>query len=135
MKNSNGKAEPHNANGIGATYTVEPEMVEGCACEDCRTGRHVYSLYRWTEEGWDWCAISLQSYSCAGECKRKHWWGIVFGPNAVWEDGQPVVEPDPAEGKHKDKPQADALGMVRLDKNALRKSLDLLKRHWRGTTD
>ena len=33
-------------------YTVKPEIVEGCDCEDCKAGKHIYSLYRWTEEGW-----------------------------------------------------------------------------------
>jgi hypothetical protein len=128
MNNPNGKTEPDNTNGTGATYTVEPETVEGCECEDCRAGRHVYSLYEWTETGWRWAAISLKLYSSAEECKRKHLWGIDFGPNAVWEDGQPVVEPEPMEKHHKQ--DSGVVKMVPLDMKALRKSFEALEKHW-----
>jgi hypothetical protein len=27
-------------------YRVEPIITEGCDCEDCKAGRHLYLLYR-----------------------------------------------------------------------------------------
>ena len=113
-------------------YTVEPEIVERCECEDCKAGRHVYSLFEWTEDGWRWAAISLQSYASAEECKRKHWWGIDLGPGAIWEDGTPAVEPEPKQAAHGDGAPSTGGGMVKLDTKALRKSLEALARHWRS---
>ena len=110
-------------------YRVEPLTVEGCDCEDCRAGRHLYALYRGTAQGSEWSAMSLQGYASAEECKRKHRWGIEFGPNAVWEDGTPVVEPDPRGGERPDQPQPDANGMVPLDGQALQKSMEALEKH------
>jgi hypothetical protein len=110
-------------------YRVEPLTAEGCDCEDCRAGRHLYALYRGTAQGSEWSAMSLQGYTSAEECKRKHWWGIDFGPNAVWEDGTPVVEPDPTLEKSADEPQPDANGMVPLNGQALQRSLEALEKH------
>ena len=111
------------------TYTVEPEAVEGCECEDCQAGRHLYSLLRRTPNGWEWVAISLQAYTSAEECKQRHQWGIVFGPDAVWEDGSPVVEPDPSPEVQDNSGQPRG-GMVPLNLEALQKSADALERHW-----
>jgi hypothetical protein len=111
-------------------YTVKPAIVEGCDCEDCRAGRHIYLLYRLPANGSDWSAMSLQAYSSAEECKRNHYWGIEFGPDAKWEDGTPVVEPEPMREAHPDGGQASTGGMVKLDGEALRKSAELLERHW-----
>jgi hypothetical protein len=108
-------------------YTVKPETVEGCDCEDCKAGKHLYSLFRWTGRYWDWAATSLQPYTNAGECKRKHRWGIDFGVNAAWEDGEPVVEPQPERPAHADKVTG---GRVPLDMVAFAKSAELLVRHW-----
>jgi hypothetical protein len=135
MKKPNGKVGPHTAYGAGAVYTIEPELVEGCDCEDCREGRHVYSLYELTDAGWEWAAISLKHYTNAEDCKRKHWWGIAFGPDAVWEDGQPVVAPDPAKEVRPNQPQPDPKGMVPLDTKALQKSFEALKKHWHRLRD
>src|SRR5208283_5113132 len=70
-------------------YTVEPALVEGCDCEDCRAGRHVYLLYRLPASGRNWSAMSMQMYASAEECKREHYWGLNFGP----EDGGKMARP------------------------------------------
>ena len=116
-------------------HTVKPEIVEGCECEDCKAGKHIYSLYRWTEEGWDWVAISLRSYTSAEECKRLHWWGIEFGHVAIWEDGTPIVEPQPRQELRGNGGQSGTGRMVLLNTEALRKSADRLERHWRARRD
>jgi len=111
-------------------YTVKPAVVEGCECPDCLAGRHLFSLFRWTEAGWRWAATSLQTYPGAEECKAKHPWMIAFGPEDTWEDGSPLVDPEPILTQRSNVP-ADAAGMVPLDMEALRKSADLLEKHWR----
>jgi hypothetical protein len=126
MYNPNGNVPLDDDRNTRPTFTVEPETVEGCDCPDCLAGKHIYSLYRWTEIGWRFAATSLQSYSSAEECKQKHWWGIIFGPNAVWEDGQPVVEPVLEERPD----EARVGGKVVLDTEALQKSAELLEKHW-----
>ncbi|MCX6922645.1 MAG: hypothetical protein NT154_05435 [Verrucomicrobia bacterium] len=129
MIDPNGKYEPLNADELGDIFTVEPEVVEGCECEDCRAGRHVYSLYEWTGVGWEWAAISLRLYSSAEECKLKHWWGIDLGPNAVWEDGTPVVEPDPTLGKRPAEQDSGVEGQF----FSIPKPLRNRSRRWRST--
>src|SRR5262249_9459160 len=129
VKNPDGKAEPNAAPKIGAVFTVKPGIVEGCDCEDCRAGRYLYTLYRLTESGWRWAAISLKWYTSVEECKRKHWWGIEFGPNAVWEDGQPVVEPDPTQDARPNRPEPDANGTIPLNIKGLQKSFEAMDKH------
>ena len=110
-------------------YYVQPAIVEGCDCEDCRAGRHIYTLYRFPAKGRDWSAISLQAYSSAEECKRRHDWGIQFEPDAVWDDGSPVVQPRSME-QTKAKEQRSGVGeMVPLDAKAFAKSAETLKKH------
>ena len=70
MNNPNGNVQPDNDPNTRPTFTVEPETVEGCDCPDCRAGKHIYSLYEWSESGWQYAATSLQSYSSAEECKQ-----------------------------------------------------------------
>jgi len=84
--------------------------VEGCDCEDCRARQASLRPLSGTAQGKDWSAMSLQSYSSAEECKQKHYWGIDFGANPVWEDGTPVVQPKPSQS-----PNPDKNGMVPLD--------------------
>lgn len=105
------------------TYTVEPARVEGCDCEDCRAGRHLYSLLRWTGNEWQFVGISLQSYTSAEECKRSHRWGMQFAPEDTWEDGTPIVEPAPNWPPGSGRP-------VILDQAAFAKSAEALERHW-----
>ena len=112
-------------------YRVEPAIVEGCDCDDCKAGRHLYRLYRIPATGQKWSGMSLQAYASAEECKRKHNWGIEFGPDATWEDGAPVVEPESVREPHPDGGQASAGGMVKLDGKALQKSGEMLEKHWR----
>jgi hypothetical protein len=112
-------------------YTVEAETVHGCDCGDCRAGKHIYSLFQWTDGGWKWAAISLLSYSSVEECKAKHPWMIAFGPEDTWEDGSPLVDPDPVQTLHSKEGQLGPVRMVALDTRALAKSADLLERHWR----
>lgn len=110
------------------TYTVKPETREGCDCDDCKAGRHIYSLYRKVGAGWQWAATSLQTYS-SEEDARNHDWGIVFGPRAVWEDGTPIPEPEPIP---KNTRKHGGVRMVALNTKALARSADLLRRHWRA---
>jgi hypothetical protein len=106
-------------------YTVKPAIVEGCNCEECGAGRHLYYLYRLPATGKDWSALSMQSYSSAEECKREHHWGLNFGADDTWEDGSPIVVP---ERKHEALP--DENGMVLLDAEAFKKSAEALEKHW-----
>jgi hypothetical protein len=90
---------PHNAKSPEMKYTVKPAIVEGCECEECKAGRHLYFLYRCSElESGRWSGVTLHTYASAQECKEDHYWGIRFGPDDVWEDGSPIVQPDPLEG-------------------------------------
>ena len=107
-------------------YTVVPATVDGCQCEDCRAGRHLYGLYQWKDNEWHWAATSLQSYASAQECKRLHPWFIQFEPGATWEDGTPIVEPEPVCSPEA---QPGEGGMVELDKEALAKSAEAFKKH------
>ncbi|MGO8926240.1 MAG: hypothetical protein ACLQU3_05035 [Limisphaerales bacterium] len=111
-------------------YTVKPAIVEGCDCEECRAGRHLYALYRLPEIGSNWSAMSLQTYSSAEECKQNHYWGIEFGPDDTWEDGTPIVESNAIPEAHPDGPQPSKGGMVPLNTEALQKSAKLLEKHW-----
>ncbi|MCX6928234.1 MAG: hypothetical protein NT154_34240 [Verrucomicrobia bacterium] len=111
-------------------YTVKPAITEGCDCEDCRAGKHLYFLYRLPATGKNWSAMSLQPYGSAEECKREHCWGLNFGPDDTWEDGAPIVVPKRRQSAH-----PDEHGMVRLDGEALRKSADALEKHWARDTN
>ena len=108
-------------------YKVLPETVEGCDCEECQAGKHLYSLYRWTDKGWVHSQTSLQTYASAEECKRRHPWMVPEGNDHTWEDGTPLVAPIPEEAAHSDD---GAQEMVALDIQALMKSAELLKKHW-----
>jgi hypothetical protein len=91
-------------------YTVEPEIVEGCECEDCRAGRHLYAR----------CGS-------ADACKRDHWWGIEFRAEDTWEDGTPITSAEQME-----EPASGTGQPVTLDTDALQKSAEALERHWIG---
>src|SRR5438105_7096131 len=108
-------------------YTVKPSIVEGCACEDCRAGRHIYSLFRWTEGAWRWVGTSLQSYSNLDEA-RKHEWFINFGPDAIWEDGTPIVEPETMPQAQRDDASTSEGSKVPLNLEAAKKSVGLLEK-------
>jgi hypothetical protein len=110
-------------------WTVEPVIVEGCDCEDCKAGRHLYRLYRCGNK--DWSAMSLQAYSSAEECKQKHYWGVNIGPDDTWEDGTPIVEPKPLRETHPDGPKFSTSGRVRLDGKIFQKWAETLQKHWR----
>ena len=45
---------------LNMIYTVKPAITEGCDCEDCRAGKHLYFLYRLPATGKNWSAMSLQ---------------------------------------------------------------------------
>lgn len=111
-------------------YTVEPAIVEGCDCEDCKAGRHLYRLYRCPKKGSNWAAMSLHPYSSAEECKQKHYWGVNIGPDDTWEDGSPIVQPKPMREAHPDGRRSSTGGMVMLNAEALQKSAELLEKHW-----
>ena len=104
-------------------YTVEAARVESCDCEDCRAGRHLYSLLRWTDTAWQFVGISLQSYASAEDCQQNHRWGMQFAPDDTWEDGTPIVAPAPNRSP-------STGGRVLLDHEAFAKSAEALERHW-----
>jgi len=106
-------------------YTVEAQMIEGCRCDDCRAGRHLYALHRWLGGQWTFVGVSLQSYATAAECKRSHWWGIEFHADDVWEDGTPITPPE-----HMEKPASGSGRKVMLNTAALQKAAERLKGHW-----
>jgi hypothetical protein len=106
-------------------YTVEPQVVAGCECKDCRAGSHIYALQRWQDGKWIVVAVSLQSYASADECKRTHRWGIEFHANDVWEDGIQITAAERTE-----KPASPCGGKVMLNTAALQKSAERLKLHW-----
>ena len=106
-------------------YTVEPEIVEGCECEDCRAGRHLYELHCWQDDQWTFVGVSLQSYASAEDCKRTHWWGIEFHADDVWEDGTPITSP-----KQMEKPASGTGRKVMLNTAALQQAAERLKGHW-----
>jgi hypothetical protein len=116
-------------NRISMKHIVIPETVEGCDCEDCRAGRHLYSLFCWRDGEWSWRATSLRAYTGVEECKQKHPWMLVFEPGSTWEDGTPLVDPEPVRPAHC---EGAVGGMVPLDTEKLKKSADLLAKHWNG---
>ena len=106
-------------------YTVIPQTVEDCDCEDCRAGRHLYALYRWKNEEWQWAGTSLLAYESPEQCKREHDWFITFGPEDTWEDGTPIQIP-----KQADQPPAGPdKGLVKLDTGALLRSAEQMFKH------
>jgi hypothetical protein len=115
---------------LGRKYTVLPMTRTDCDCEDCRAGKHLYELFRWTAGQWQSVAWSLQGYGSAEECKKNHYWGVAFQPGDTWEDGTPIVRP---EDRRQTQPKTKEPGprrMVPLDTDALRKSAEALKKHW-----
>jgi hypothetical protein len=108
-------------------YYIQPAIVKGCDCEDCRVGRHIYTLYRFPAKDRDWSAISLQAYSSAEECKQQHDWGIQFEPDAVWDDGTPIVRPRSMEKANEQ--ESGVRGFVALNAKAFAKSAEALKKH------
>jgi hypothetical protein len=110
------------------TYKVVPATVDGCDCEDCKAGRHIYCLYRWRADEWHFAAISLYTYASVQDCQRRHHWCLEFKPGDTWEDGSPIVEPELVPSPRR---QALPGGGVVLDTTALAKSAEVLRKHWR----
>ena len=110
-------------------YTLKPAIVEGCQCEECRAGRHLYYLYRCSnlESGY-WSSMSLHTYESAQEAKENHYWGIAFGPDDTWEDGSPIRQPDLL-AEMRAAGRTDR-GMVPLNVEVLKKSTEMLEKHW-----
>jgi len=100
-------------------------MIEGCRCDDCQAGRHLYALHCWQDNQWQFVGISLQSYASADECKQQHRWGIQFEPGDTWEDGTPVVPP-----KSTERPKSSTGRKVTLDLDAFQQAAERLKGHW-----
>jgi hypothetical protein len=116
--------------GVRTIYRVVPLTQPGCDCEDCRAGRHLYELERWQANRWKPAATSLQAYGSAEKCRQKHYWGIRFEPNATWEDGAPVLEPEDLRPMQPDSEEPGPVRMVPLNTDALGKSVVALARHW-----
>ncbi|MCX6929029.1 MAG: hypothetical protein NT154_38320 [Verrucomicrobia bacterium] len=112
-------------------YTVVPADVEGCECDECRSGRHLYFLYRCSElETGGWSGVTLHTYASAQECKENHYWGIRFNPDDTWEDGSPIVQPDPLEGLRCGGHHSNPRAIVPLNVEVLQKSAAMLEKHW-----
>jgi hypothetical protein len=110
-------------------YTIAPEIVDGCDCEDCRAGRHLYALHRWADGHWTFVGVSLPSCGSADACKRDHWWGIEFRAEDTWEDGTRITAAERMETA------ASGTGRkVILDTAALLRSTAALERHGIGST-
>jgi hypothetical protein len=110
-------------------YKVEAEDPGDCECEDCRAGRHLYSLFRRRDGQWTLVGFSLQTYTSPEECMKKHEWGVQFEPDAVWEDGSPVVAPESQPSAGRSAETSGPRKMVQLDTGALTKSLASLRKH------
>ncbi len=105
-------------------------MIEGCRCDDCRAGRHLYELHRWQDNQWQFVGISLQVYASAEDCQRHHHWGIAFHAEDVWEDGTAILPPESIGQAHPEKPKSGTGRRVTLDQKALVKAAEALERHW-----
>ena len=55
---------------------------------------------------------------------KNHWWGVQFEPDAVWEDGSPVVPPEPPTSADREDGTPGNQRMVTLDGEALARSLE-----------
>jgi len=111
-------------------YTVTAETVDDCDCEDCRAGKHLYNLHRWTDGEWQFVGIGLQSYASAKDCQQNHHWGIEFQAEDVWEDGTPILPPTGMGEAAPEKPESGTGRKVTLDLEALAKSAESLNKHW-----
>jgi hypothetical protein len=110
-------------------YKVVPETTPDCDCADCRAGRHLYSLFRWRDGGWMHVAIGLQAYASPEDCMRNHSWGIEFEPDAVWEDGSPIVDPEAVPSDGGETETSGPRRMVQLDTDALARSMESFRKH------
>jgi len=109
-------------------YTVKPMVLEGCDCEDCRSGKFLYSLYRINDDGEQECAFTLHSYSSAEECKYHHYWGIPFGPDDIWEDGAPIRAQKPIPPARRDGRGEGSF--MPLNGQALQECAERMMKHW-----
>jgi hypothetical protein len=110
-------------------YKVVAETTPDCDCADCRAGRHLYSLFYWKDGEWMHAGFSLLTYTSPEDCMKNHWWGVQFAPDAVWEDGSPVVPPKQALSADMDNEAPGTQRMVTLDGQALARSLESMRKH------
>jgi hypothetical protein len=108
-------------------YTVRPLSNDDCDCPDCRSGKHLYELYRWVDGQWKRVGFSLQCYASAEDCKQNHCWCIEFHADDICEDGTPITPPEDTE-----EPASGTGGKVVLDMATFQKSAEALERHWIG---
>ena len=109
-------------------YTVTPVTKTDCDCPDCRAGRHLYGLHRWQDGQWQFVGVSLQSYTSADDCKQQPPVGNrSLNRGTTWEDGTPIVPPEPA--CQKERPSGTG-GRVELARNAFAEVGGEVKRHW-----
>ncbi len=114
------------------TYKVVADLIPDCDCEDCRAGRHLYSLFRWRDGQWLHIGFSLKTYASPQDCMRNHLWGIQFEPDAVWEDGSPVVQPKPTPVSESDGAVCGPKRMVQVDGVEFGKQMETLLKHIRA---
>ena len=113
------------------TYKVIAETTPDCDCADCRAGRHLYSLLRWRDGDWTYVGTCLQTYASAEDCMRNHWLGIQFQPEDVWEDGSPVVQPEPTASAEAMSEASGPRRMVQIDGGEFGKQMETLLKHFR----
>jgi hypothetical protein len=74
--------------------------------------------------------MTLQTYARPQECKENHYWGIQFNPDDTWEDGSPILQPDPLEGQRGKQDTSKPPATVPLNVEVLKKSAAMLEKHW-----
>ena len=110
-------------------HKVEPVRVADCDCPDCRVGKHLYELFRWQDDQWQFVGISLQGYASTTECQQKHRWGIEFAAEDTWEDGTPILPPAREEPASPKPGKSGGGGRVVLDLEKLAQSAAALEKH------
>ena len=60
---------------------------------------------------------------------KNHWWGIQFEADDVWENGSPVVPPEPPTSADREDGTPGTQRMVTLDGEALARSLESMRKH------
>ncbi len=114
------------------TYKVVAENPLGCDCEDCRAGRHLYSLFRLQDGKWQYVGTTLQTYATPEACIRDHSWGVQFEPDAVWEDGCPVVQVESTPASGLECGESEPPGMVQINSADFADQMETLLKHLRA---
>jgi hypothetical protein len=74
---------------------------------------------------------SVETYTSPEDCVRDHPWGIQFEPDAVWEDGSPVVQPESNSTAGLENEPSGATRMIQVDGAEFGAQMEALLRHIR----